>query len=529
MVKNTTTTYRLQNIAWGQILAALEAAMGVTVMFGWGFNLDFIVRPIEGLVAMNPTTALCFLLLGIAVWLLHINQTKTNSRSLKISIALSVVVALISLLKLTFIPNIDLWLCGSKIAAHSEGVVSNRMAANTAVSFILSSSSLLILRSKVNRPIISQLLVCFVIIFGVISVIGYQFEVPEFYTALRKFPMAITTAISFVVLALSILLVRQKEGIMKEFSGESKSAKIIRYVIPAVLGIPLIMGVFLLGLANSEVVSYAMVIALLVLFFIILFPIMVWFIIREQNRKNRIKEKSEQIDKLLRQEHIQNEKLLNFANIVSHNLRSNSANLTMFMDIISDENLEFKQDEIYGMMWDAVDGLKSTIINLQDIVDVHNTDLDQTQVLSVHDFVEEAVFGLTALALDANVTITNETDKNHHVKAIPAYFASICINLISNAIKYRNPNKQSWVRIHSTNQNGYTNLIVEDNGLGMNLDFIGDKLFGMYGTFHENKDSHGIGLFLTKNQIETMHGNISVESELEKGTKFIVSLPDEND
>ena len=67
-------------------------------------------------------------------------------------------------------------------------------------------------------------------------------------------------------------------------------------------------------------------------------------------------------------------------------------------------------------------------------------------------------------------------------------------------------------------------LNVMDNGLGIDLDKYGKKLFGMYKTFHRNKDARGIGLFITKNQVESMGGKISVVSEVNVGTTFTVKF-----
>ncbi|MCK7554538.1 ATP-binding protein [Chitinophaga sedimenti] len=67
-------------------------------------------------------------------------------------------------------------------------------------------------------------------------------------------------------------------------------------------------------------------------------------------------------------------------------------------------------------------------------------------------------------------------------------------------------------------------LTAEDNGVGIDLDRYGNKLFGFRKTFHKNKDAKGIGLFITKSQIEAMGGNILAESKPGKGTKFIITF-----
>ena len=74
---------------------------------------------------------------------------------------------------------------------------------------------------------------------------------------------------------------------------------------------------------------------------------------------------------------------------------------------------------------------------------------------------------------------------------------------------------------------GETILNIEDNGLGIDLKRHKHKLFGMYNTFHKHEDARGIGLFITKNQIEAIGGKIEVESEVNKGTLFKIYLKNE--
>ena len=63
-----------------------------------------------------------------------------------------------------------------------------------------------------------------------------------------------------------------------------------------------------------------------------------------------------------------------------------------------------------------------------------------------------------------------------------------------------------------------------DNGLGLDLKKNGHKIFGMYKTFHGNADPKGIGLFITKNQLEAMNGKIAMESEVGHGSNFKIYL-----
>ena len=74
----------------------------------------------------------------------------------------------------------------------------------------------------------------------------------------------------------------------------------------------------------------------------------------------------------------------------------------------------------------------------------------------------------------------------------------------------------------------YTVLSISDNGLGIDLEKYGDKFFGMYKTFRDNPDSKGIGLYITKNQIEAMDGKVTVTSKVDVGTTFKIYFNDKN-
>ena len=101
---------------------------------------------------------------------------------------------------------------------------------------------------------------------------------------------------------------------------------------------------------------------------------------------------------------------------------------------------------------------------------------------------------------------------------------SMVLNFLTNGIKYKSAERDAYVRVQAVVKDGFTELEFADNGIGMDLKRIKHKLFGMYKTFHGNDDARGIGLFITKNQVEAMGGRIDVESEENVGTSFKVYL-----
>ncbi|RKM92730.1 sensor histidine kinase, partial [Aquimarina sp. BL5] len=84
--------------------------------------------------------------------------------------------------------------------------------------------------------------------------------------------------------------------------------------------------------------------------------------------------------------------------------------------------------------------------------------------------------------------------------------------------------RESYINVSTSLNKKFVIISFEDNGLGIDLKKHREKLFGMYKTFHRNKDSRGIGLFITKNQVEALGGKIEVESEVNKGTIFKVYM-----
>jgi PAS domain S-box-containing protein len=220
----------------------------------------------------------------------------------------------------------------------------------------------------------------------------------------------------------------------------------------------------------------------------------------------------------------QNKRLHNFAHIVSHNLRSHTGNLE-FMVNLFDENITMEdQKEIMGNIRSVSKSLSTTIEHLSEIVKI------QTQINNDRKeliFVE--VFQNILDAVEANISETNaiiESDFSScpTINYVPAYLESIFLNLVTNSLKYRHPDRAPLIKCKTFLENTHTYLSFSDNGLGIDLVRFGDKLFGMYKTFHNNANAKGIGLFITKNQIESLGGNINVESTVNIGTVFTIKL-----
>lgn len=236
-----------------------------------------------------------------------------------------------------------------------------------------------------------------------------------------------------------------------------------------------------------------------------------------------IKKVEKEIRSLLTITEEQNNRLKNFAHIVSHNLRSHSIGISGMLDIFKLEFPDLVSHEILTLLEKGVENLKKTVEDLEEIVKVNLT-VEEFKKVNLTEIVDKNIKSLSSQIAKAGIKISNEIPFETYVKGIPAYLDSIVLNMITNAIKYKSNERESFLRIYCKEDKATISLFFEDNGLGIDLKKNADKLFGMYKTFHKHQDSRGVGLFITKNQVESMEGKISVVSEENIGTTFKITL-----
>jgi PAS domain S-box-containing protein len=235
---------------------------------------------------------------------------------------------------------------------------------------------------------------------------------------------------------------------------------------------------------------------------------------------SKLKEKEHELRNIINIASIQNKKLLNFAHIVSHNLRSHSANFSMLLNFLECEKEEQEKNRIMGMLKDASNNLLETLDNLNDVVSINtNTNIDKKEINLNKKVIQVQQF-LSGYLLNNRTKIINKIPLDFKVKSVPAYLDNILNNFITNAIKYKDSGRAPQITLSTEKNSDYSILTIADNGLGIDLKKHGKKLFGMYKTFHEHKDAKGIGLYIVKNQIEAMNGKIEVSSTIGKGTEF---------
>lgn len=238
-----------------------------------------------------------------------------------------------------------------------------------------------------------------------------------------------------------------------------------------------------------------------------------------------IRHAERQLKQLLRTTKEQNEGLTNFAHIVSHNLRSHATNISMLTDYLihseHDPNHgEMDRDDVHKMLGNAAESLNETVVHLNDVVQIRSDIREKIEKTTLFEALQRAVKNIGKLLDDVSAVHHIRVDEHLEILAVPAYLDSILLNLFTNSLKYAHPDRLPEIHISTLTTKENVILKFRDNGLGIDLERHGAKLFGMYKTFHNHKDAKGIGLFITKNQIEAMGGRIEVDSAVGQWTEF---------
>ncbi|QBZ97993.1 Adaptive-response sensory-kinase SasA [Flavobacterium sangjuense] len=235
------------------------------------------------------------------------------------------------------------------------------------------------------------------------------------------------------------------------------------------------------------------------------------------------KEKEKEREQLIRELTQNNKDLKQFSYITSHNLRAPLSNLTGLLNLIEDITIEDPElKEIITGFSKSTHLLNETINDLVKVIIIKDNPSIQKEKVLIKD-VFENVFNQLSFLISVNKPILKIDLEDVTILDInKSYLESIFLNLLTNAIKYRDPSRQLRVNIGTKVVDDNLVITFKDNGIGIDLEKNMDKIFGLYQRFHNYPDSKGLGLYLVKSQVESMGGTISVASTVGKGTTFTI-------
>lgn len=219
--------------------------------------------------------------------------------------------------------------------------------------------------------------------------------------------------------------------------------------------------------------------------------------------------------------------LMQFNYIVSHNLRSPIANLLGLVNVINMPSIdEEEKPKIIKYIQSAALKLDEMVKDLNIILATRSPLNAKKEKVSILNLINRISDTLENQISESNCVINTEISAEaNEVFTIKSYMESILYNLISNAIKYKSPQRNPQITISAKKMSDNILLIVSDNGRGIDLKQHEENIFGLYKRFHPEIEGKGLGLHMTKAQVEVLGGKIAVESVPGKGTTFTITLP----
>jgi len=218
----------------------------------------------------------------------------------------------------------------------------------------------------------------------------------------------------------------------------------------------------------------------------------------------------------------------NFVYCASHDLKSPIANAEGLITALNEElpHQSLQVSDIMVRLEQSVSRMHDTVQDLSEVSTLQkNIDKVDYHPLYFNIVLEEVKVNLAKEIAEANVEISTDFASAPEVWFTHKNLYSIIYNLVSNAIKYRSPERTPWVKLKTQNIGTNIMLAVADNGMGIDLIKHEKKIFSLFKRLNDSVEGSGVGLFIVKRILEYNQGRVEVESKLGVGTTFKVYFP----
>lgn len=219
-----------------------------------------------------------------------------------------------------------------------------------------------------------------------------------------------------------------------------------------------------------------------------------------------------------------------FLSIIAHDLRSPFSSIIGILELLKMSLKELNKDEIEEYVNIVYNSANNTLILLDNLLEwavSQNKEKNFNPVkINLFELLKEEIENLKTLASQKQIKLIHSVEPDLNVTADLQMVKTILRNLMSNAIKYSNLNGE--VTINALENKRFVEVCVKDNGVGISIKeqnnlFRIDAFHSTPGT--NNEKGTGLGLLLCKEFVELHGGNIRIESEKGKGSRFAFTLP----
>ncbi len=220
-----------------------------------------------------------------------------------------------------------------------------------------------------------------------------------------------------------------------------------------------------------------------------------------------------------------NKDLLDFSFIITHNLRAPTSNLISLLSIYDKDNPSTDGNlEIMENFEASIHQLNETLSDLTLAVKLREETGKKFELLNLEDVFNTVKLKLLASENNEKITVNTDFSGAPEVMYPKDDLVRIFSTLLDNSIKFASQGRECVVSVTSAIVENQFHLTFEDNGIGIDLERYGERLFGLYQRFHRSDSGKGLGLYFLSTAVKSLGGTISVESKPGVGSIFTVKL-----
>jgi PAS domain S-box-containing protein len=213
-----------------------------------------------------------------------------------------------------------------------------------------------------------------------------------------------------------------------------------------------------------------------------------------------------------------------FSYMVSHNVRGPVANIVGCLNVLEQFNLDEESTRKFreGLVH-SVHKLDRVTKDLNQILQIKSSEQEKRECINLPRLWEEVKLGKYNIIQRENVKFISNFEIEE-IYSVKSYWYSILSNLLSNSLKYRKNEEEPVIVVETRKIDNKLLMLFKDNGIGFDFEKRKEQVFGLYKRFHSHTEGKGLGLYMTKAQVEALGGKITVDSEVEKGTMFNILM-----